>query len=291
MPDPITPSGADPTGTAYSGLTSANYNLTSPYAAQALGKGFAAASTPYTAFKVPGGEANASSARVASMNPMETKAYEGIASMNWQQPVQQGMDLTQQATGQFGLPAAQQYMSPYQQQVIEQNKQAAVQDWQRTQPAAQAQAFQQGAGRGSRSALLQAESQRNLQNQLGDIQAKGQQSAYENAQNQYNADMQRRLTAAGQLFGQGTDIYGRQIAGGQAQQQNKQQQLSAMYEDFLKEQGYPKEQVSYMMQLLGSVPTYQDYSTKSYQTAAPVNQQTATAGGIEALLNSLLGGG
>ena len=63
-----------------------------------------------------------------------------------------------------------------------------------------------------------------------------------------------------------------------------------MYEDFLKEQGYPKEQVSYLMQMLGQVPQYADYASKAYQTEAPINTQTTTAGGIEALLNSLLGG-
>lgn len=281
------PSGSTATGTAYSGLTSANYNLTSPYAASTLAKGAAASSTPYQAFKIPGGEAAASSARVAGMNPMETKAYEGISGLSAINPMQQGMDLTQQAMGQFGLPAAQQYMSPYMQQVTEQNKQNAIQDWQRQQPQQQAAGFQAGAGRGSRSALLQAESQRNLQNQLGDIQAKGQQQAYEQAQNQFNTEQARKLQGAAQLFGQGTDIYGRQVSGGEAQRQQKQKVLDTMYEDFLKEQGYPKEQVSYMMQLLGQTPQYQDYSTKAYQTAAPVDPNAAAAASAGLGLDSL----
>ena len=210
MAEPYSPTGASSTGTAYGANQTANYQMTSPYAMEALGKAQAAASTPYQAFTTgAGGEAGASSARVASMNPMETNAYTGIASMGFQNPMQQGMDLTQQASGQFGLPAAQQYMDPYQQQVVEQQKKAAIQDYARSLPGQTAAAYQAGAGRGTRAALVQAEGQRNLQNNLQDIQAKGSQSAYENAQQQYNADMARKMTGAGQLYNQGTDIYGR----------------------------------------------------------------------------------
>lgn len=290
MADAVNPSGADPTGTAYSNITSANYKLTSPYAADTLAKGVAAANTPYQAFKIPEG-VNPASARVAGIDPTESKAYEGIASMDWQHPTQEGVDLTKQSAGEFGLPAAQQYMNPYMQQVVDQQKKSAMQDYARQQPQQTSNAFQAGAGRGTRSALLEAEGQRNLQGQLQDIQAKGSQAAYENAQTQYNADMARKMQAAQQLFNQGTDIYGKQVGAGQAKQLNKQQHLSAMYEDFLKEQGYPKEQVGYMMQLINQMPQYQDYASKAYQTAAPVDTQTATAGGIEAILNSILGGG
>lgn len=286
------PSGPSATGTAYSGLTSANYGITSPYVMDVLGKGAAASNVGYTPFKLPGGEGQADSARVANLNPMESNAYSGIASMNWQNPMYQGMGATSSVLGSsFGdQGTAQSFMSPYQQQVVDQQKKAAMQDYARTLPGQSANAFQAGAGRGTRAALLQAEGQRNLQSNLQDIQAKGLQSAYEQGQNQYNQEMNRRLSAGQQAWGMGTDIYGRNIAGGEAQRQQKQAELNAMYEDFQKETGMPKENANYMMQLLGQVPQYQDYSTKAYQTAAPNDPNAAYANALGAL-GTYAGGG
>jgi hypothetical protein len=270
---------------------------------------------------------------------MYSQAMSGLGGLGFQNAMDMGMGLTSQATQQsFNQPGAMQaYMSPYQQGVVEQQKQEAIRDYQKQQPGQSAAAFQAGAGRGTRSALLQAEGQRNLQNQLGDIQAKGSQSAYEQAQRQFNEEQQRRLTGAAQMFGQGsdiygkqyqagsaerqqqtdaynnamnqfnteqnrrmgigqqlygmgTDIYGRNIAGGEAQRQQKQAELSAMYEDFQKETGMSKENANYMMQLLGQVPQYQDYSTKAYQTAAPNDPNAAYTNALGAL-GTYAGGG
>jgi hypothetical protein len=58
-----------------------------------------------------------------------------------------------------------------------------------------AQAAQQGAFGGSRHAIMQAEAARNLAQQKGDITAKGQQSAYEQAMQQFNAEQGYGLTA------------------------------------------------------------------------------------------------
>jgi hypothetical protein len=96
---------------------------------------------------------------------------------------------------QFGLGAAAQYMSPYMQNVVERQKQAAVQDYARNLPALQAAGVKAGARGGTREALLQAEARRNLTSQLGDIEAQGTQAAYQQAQAQYNADRARMLQA------------------------------------------------------------------------------------------------
>lgn len=91
--------------------------------------------------------------------------------------------------GSFTQPgAAQAYMSPYQQAVtdIEQREAMRASGIQRQQN--QAQAVQQGAYGGSRQAIVEAERQRNLGQQLGDIQARGQQAAFQQAQQQFNAE-------------------------------------------------------------------------------------------------------
>lgn len=99
-------------------------------------------------------------------------------------------------TSQFGGAEAGQYMSPYMQNVVEQQKQAAVQDYMRQVPGMQASAARSGARGGTREALLQGEANRNLQQQLGGIQAAGSQQAFQQAQQQFNVDQARALQAA-----------------------------------------------------------------------------------------------
>jgi hypothetical protein len=96
---------------------------------------------------------------------------------------------------QFGLGAASQYMSPYMQEVVDRQKQAAVRDYARQLPSLKAAGVRAGASGGTREAILESEARRNLATQLGDIQAQGSQGAFQQAQAQYNADRARMLQA------------------------------------------------------------------------------------------------
>lgn len=96
---------------------------------------------------------------------------------------------------QFGLGAAAQYMSPYMQDVVEQQKRQAVQDYARQIPGLQAAGIRSGARGGTREALVESEARRNLAQQLGGIEATGRQSAYQQAMQQYNVDQAQRMQA------------------------------------------------------------------------------------------------
>jgi hypothetical protein len=87
------------------------------------------------------------------------------------------------------------YMSPYMQNVVNAEKREARRDSDITRQAQQAQAANAGAFGGARQAIIEAERQRNLGTQLGDIQATGQERAFQNAQQQFNAEQQNRLQA------------------------------------------------------------------------------------------------
>lgn len=99
-------------------------------------------------------------------------------------------------TQSFAQPgAADAYMSPYMQSVVdiqkrEAQRQSGIQGTQQ-----QAQAAQAGAFGGGRDAIQRAERERNLSQQMGDIQAQGSQAAYSQAQQQFNAEQQARLAA------------------------------------------------------------------------------------------------
>jgi len=124
----------------------------------------------------------------------------------------------------FGLGAMQEYMSPYMRGVVEQQRRAAIEDYRRQLPGMGAAAARAGAKGGTREALLQAEAQRGLAERLGDIEATGLQSAYQQAQQQFGVDRAAQMQAA--------------LANQQAMQQAETQNLAAA----LQTQGLSAEQ-------------------------------------------------
>ena len=103
-----------------------------------------------------------------------------------------------QAPQQFGSIQAQQYMSPYAQSVMDVQKNEAIRDAQKGQIVQDLGAARQGTYGGSRQLLAGLERERNLGTQLGSIQAQGLQSAYENAQQQFERDRAAGINVGGQ---------------------------------------------------------------------------------------------
>ena len=100
------------------------------------------------------------------------------------------------STKSFAQPgAADAYMSPYIQGVIEKQQREAQRSADIAGTQRNARAVGAGAFGGSRQAIENAEAARNLQTQLGDIQATGLQNAYQQAQQQFNAEQNAGLTA------------------------------------------------------------------------------------------------
>jgi hypothetical protein len=140
------------------------------------------------------------------------------------------------STGRFIDPdVMQQYMSPYQQGVTDIGKREAMRQSNIMQQQSQAQASQQGAFGGSRAAMVESERQRNLGQQMEDIQTRGSQAAFEQAAQQFQTDQQRALQAslANQQMGFGTGQQnlaarlGVQQLGEQARQFGYGQQMTA----------------------------------------------------------------
>lgn len=105
--------------------------------------------------------------------------------------------MRQQAPDIFGQQQAQQYMSPYIQNVMDVQKREAVRDAQRGQLVQDLGAARQGTYGGSRQLLAGLERERQLGQRLGDIQATGQQAAYESAQAQFERDRAAQMQAQG----------------------------------------------------------------------------------------------
>ena len=97
--------------------------------------------------------------------------------------------------GTFTPGMASFYGDPYQQGVTD----IALREGRRQGDIAKSEgalgAIKRGTFGGARNTLMQAEQERNLQQNLADIQAKGSQAGFQSAQQQFNADAARQLQA------------------------------------------------------------------------------------------------
>lgn len=238
------------------------------YAQDTLAKAQALTSQPYQTYG-----AN----RIAGFTPLQEQTQKAIAGFNPAEQFGQATGLAGMAglgalnTGTFNNAAASQYMSPY----LEQAMAPQLREAQRASDVLgmqqAGQAVQRGAFGGSRSGLLEAERQRNLGTQMGDIRARGYQTAYEQAANQFNQDASRRmqglqtaLQSAGTLGQLGQAQFGLQRQVGADQQALEQQKLSQGYQDFLNQQNYPYKQLGFMSDLIRGLPLGQQSAQQIY---------------------------
>lgn len=103
-----------------------------------------------------------------------------------------------EAPEQFSSQTAQRYMDPYMQNVTDIAKRKAIEDAQRQQLAGNLGAGRKGMLGSSANLLASTERERQIGLQLGDIQARGLESAYQNAQTQFERDRAASMGAAQQ---------------------------------------------------------------------------------------------
>jgi len=159
-------------------------------------------------------------ARLGAAPRMRAQQFDQPADVSFERVyAPQLRDLQMQAAGNVGTQsftqpgAQQQFMDPYMQNVVNTQTREAQRMADRAGIQRRGARAQQGAYGGSAAALENAEANRNLATQLGDIQAKGSQAAYQSGMGQFNTEAQNRLQA--------------DLANQQVQQQTGVQNLSA----------------------------------------------------------------
>jgi hypothetical protein len=159
----------------------------------------------------------------------------------------------------------------------------------------QSKATQAGAFGGSREAIMAAENERNRNTGLSSIIGQGYNTAFGNAQNQYNQNLGTQLQGYGLLgsaanslgqlgqnqYSQNMGINQLQAQYGGQQQAQMQKGLDTSYQDFLNQQNYPYKQLGFMSDLLRGTPTGSSSVTQMYQ-APPTALQTVGALGMGA---------
>lgn len=283
------------------------------------------------------------------------RAAEGLGSVANYQPTtfSSGYQAQQTTGGVFDSGAAQQYMNPFIQNVLDIQKREAERDFGKQQSQLRARAGAAGAFGGSRATLLETENQRNQNQLLSDIQERGLASAFTNAQDAFERDRQARLNAfqaneaarqaagtlgldaqrltessrqfgaqraqeglegmlragqglasLGQTIGQESRAnIGTQAALGQQAREQQQAGLTAQYQQFLEERGYPMQQAKQFAEILGNLGSGQRVTSTTTPSASNLNQllgalatgtgilgEIGGVGGAQAGLSSLIGG-
>ena len=255
-----------------------------PYVTDMLGKGAALADMPYQPYMGP---------LTAGQSTLQDTAFQGLANLAVPTTAQTTYDpmsftgagyaaptAAQAAAGETGTytPASgdvmQQYMTPYLEAALEPQYQAASRQALIAQQALQSQYGKAGAYGGSRQAVADAELARGALDRMANITGQGYQTAFEQAQQQFNAEQARQMAAANQAQRYGLDVLGAQQTGGGLQRAIEQQGIGADIAQFEQERDYPFKNVQFMQSLLQGLPL----ETQSYSYYEPSGLQSLSGG-------------
>jgi len=222
----------------------------------------------------------AGSGRVAGLSPMQQQIGTELGGMSTPSQFDMGTGSAAMGLGALGSMLSpemtQQYMSPYQQNVIDVNKQEALRDAQKGLLSNNLASAKQGTYGGARQLLAQTEMDRNLQTKLGNIQATGMQNAFDAAQ-KAQLGQAAGYAGLGQTLGQlgtaeqATDIDRLKTQGayGDLQRGTQQQQLDAQYQDLMTKLNYPVANLETMNNLVRGVPLTQTGQSTANTTPPP----------------------
>jgi len=248
--------------------------------------------------------------RIAPMESEQVEALEGYrqagrsglagAGLSSARPYYEaGLSALGESMGGYGPQQAQQYMNPYQQAVVDVAKREAVRQAQPTFRGIGDRAESVGAFGGSRQAIAEAEANRNLQQQLGDIQTRGMQSAFEQGRAAFEQQKAREAAGAGRLFGQAPLAYRQGLSElaalegvGKTTRAEDQRKKNLLYEQFQQEQMYPTKALSEYQSIVRGFP-YQPSMYRTEQNLSPspgLGQQLMGGLGTAASIYGGMGG-
>ena len=231
---------------------------------------------------------------LADVTAEQQQAQEGIRGLvGTQAPAfEEARGLVRSTTAKPTAEGLQEFMSPYQQAVIDVEKRRAQEAFERdTLPKVRQAQIASGAFGGTRGTLLEALALQDQARLLSDIETQGRQRAFESAQRAFEAQKQREAQAAQGLsglaqtqFGQATRELGQLEAVGREQQQREQQLLDESYQRFLRERAFPEQQLAqYQGVVTGASPligaTRTVRSPQQFQPS-PLAQALGTATGV-----------
>ena len=219
---------------------------------------------------------------VAGLSPSEIAAGNIVS----QQILPTAQTITSIGQQTFTPAVAQQYMNPYESQVIKGAIGDVEDQYQQAQRALSAQAVGSGAFGGTRFGVERALGTERFLDQVGDISSRLRQAGFESGAARFGADRASQLQAAqAQLSGTAGAIQGLSTLGATSRG-IEQAGLAEAYRDFIERREYPVEQVRQVVGALAGAPIRTYGEERSGTVGTPVGAPSIfgqIVGGAQAL--------
>ena len=243
--------------------------------------------------------------QLAPFAAQEQEAFSGIESLARGPGAAPAFEIARTASLGAAAPITaaeiQQGMNPYQQAVTDIAKREAARQYARG-PQAQLRtgAVESGGLRGARRFIEESEGQRNLQQQMSDIQTMGSQQAYNQAMAEAAAARGRLANLATQMPSIGTGAYQQQLAQygqlggvGEAQRAREQAAIDLAQSQFQREQMFPEETLATYLRFITNAPSpsgfQRDVIAPGVRGPSALTQIGSLAGGLGTLAGGLGG--
>ena len=263
-----------------------------PYVTDMLGKAQAISEQPYQVYGGP---------QTAGESGLQSKVFQGLGNLNFPSnlgqtfsstgayaPPPMGVYQPMGTNGNVGTPGgpmggsptgapqgiAAQYMNPYLMSVLNPQLDELRRQNDITNMKTNAGMTAQGAFGGGRNAIMNAENNRNMMQEMNKTVGTGYANAYDKAMGQFNMEQQQGKTLADMMS----------EAGGQ-QRNIEQQGISADYNEFLAQRDNPMKQTQYLQSMLQGLPISTVTNTAAQQTG--LGSLVGSIGGMGSIMDSL----
>ena len=263
-----------------------------PYVTDMLGKAQAISEQPYQVYGGP---------QTAGESGLQSKVFEGLGNLNFPSSLGQTFSSsgayapppmgvyqpmgTNGNVGTLGGPMggsqtgapqgiAAQYMNPYLMSVLNPQLDELRRQNDITNMKTNAGMTAQGAFGGGRNAIMNAENNRNMMQEMNKTVGQGYANAYDKAMGQFNTEQGQAKTLADMMS----------EAGGQ-QRNIEQQGISADYNEFLAQRDDPMKKTQYLQSMLQGLPISTVSNTAAQQTG--LGSLVSSIGGMGSIMDSL----
>lgn len=246
-----------------------------PYVTNMLGRGAALADAPYTPYE---------GQLTAGQSPLQQQAFQGLANLVL--PTEKAGAYTPRSFTDEGV--TQQYMNPYLQAALNPQLEEARRQADISAMKNRGRLTRSGAFGGSRQAIMDAEADRNLQQNLSNITGQGYAAAYDKAVNLFGQEEDRSRQGQLDVNAYIQNVLNAQAIGGREQRGIEGEGIAADIRQFETERDFPYQQLKFQQGLLSGLPVA-SYETPYVQPSS-FDSTMRNASDILGTLKGLYGG-
>jgi len=241
-----------------------------PYITDYLGKAQALSNQPYQTYGGP---------LTAGASDLQSKVFQGLGNLTFPGNLGQSFSSAGAPTiGPDGKPTggggvAQSYMNPYLQSVLDPQMAELRRQNDISNMMGNAKLTQQGAFGGGRQAIMNAENDRNLMQEMNKTVGLGYSNAYDKAMGQFNTEQ-----------GQGRDLAKLMTDIGGIQRGITSEGVAADLGEFNAQREYPYKQLQFQRDMISGLPTGSVTNTPTQLSG--IAQLISSIGGIDKLLKA-----